>query len=515
MKTNAIVLAVLFFLNSCASVMNPKNQKVTIKKNPKTEVLVNNEEPKTKEGKYLVERDGYPKQITFKRDGYLSENYVIMQYRISPYYIISWIPFGIVFFAAPLIDDESTKKRDYDSEVIEGNDWVKKVPAKDENDKDIQINKFSIEIKKEDYKYRRFNNLRNHIKKESSKETQQIDEEKDINIENTVLSDALNEILKKEGYIDTSRTVLKNSYSNNLLIEATVKEYVFHSVSNDFHKINGGFYYVDLTVEWTALDYYKKPVFDLTTKTRSGQYKTDIRDKGNYQNVIKDAIERGFANFMNTQEVRNLLKDHSQEELEKNFKPFTIPSSKRYVSKLSESVDASVTIKTKNGHGSGFIISSNGYIITNYHVVSSDTTRLEVVLNNQKKYPAKVIRASKVSDLALIKIDAENLIAFKTSSNKNIEIASEIYAIGTPSAEDLSQTISKGIISGVRNADRGNKLIQTDASVNGGNSGGAIINKSGIVLGVVSSKLKGFGIEGVAFGIPSYELGESLKLNFE
>ena len=513
MKPSFLLIILALLLHSCASVINPRNQRVTIKKNPKTEVLVNNEDPTIKKGKYLIRRDGYPKQITFKRDGYLPENYVMMQYKTSPYYIMSWIPFGIILLLPPLYD-QGIKKWDYDYELSDGNDWVKKVPTKEEDDKEIQINKISIELNKEDYQYRHFYNFRNYKKKKSSKETEQIDTEEDINVENTIFSDALNEILKEEGYIDTSRKVLKNSYSNNLLIEAKVKEFVLHHVGNNSPVLNGGFYYVDLTVEWTALDYYKRPVFDMTTKTRSGQHKIDNRNDEIEHDVLKDAIERGFANFMNTREVRNLLKDHSQEELEKNFKPYPIPSSRKYVSKLSESVDASVTIKTKNGHGSGFVISSNGYIITNYHVVS-DTTGLEVVLNNQKKYPVKVIRTSKVSDLALIKIDAKNLMAFKTSSNKNIEIASEIYAVGTPSAEDLSQTISKGIISAIRKSDSGNKLIQTDASVNGGNSGGAIIDKSGVVQGIVSSKLKGFGIEGVAFGIPSYELNESLKLDFK
>lgn len=87
--------------------------------------------------------------------------------------------------------------------------------------------------------------------------------------------------------------------------------------------------------------------------------------------------------------------------------------------------------------------------------------------------------------------------------------------MGTPTAEDLSQTISKGIISGIRKTDGDKKLIQTDASINAGNSGGAIIDKDGLVIGVVSSKLKGFGIEGVAFGIPSYEIFERLKINIK
>jgi S1-C subfamily serine protease len=180
---------------------------------------------------------------------------------------------------------------------------------------------------------------------------------------------------------------------------------------------------------------------------------------------------------------------------------------------LPKSIKSTVTIKSKDAFGSGFIISNDGYIITNYHVVS-EPENLRVRLNNEKEYDADIIRVSKIYDLALIKIEANDLIPFSINNSKEIEVATEIYAVGTPTAEDLSQTISKGIISGIRKSGD-SKLIQTDASVNSGNSGGPIIDKNGVVLGVVSSKLKGFGVEGVAFGIPAYEVLDRLKLNLK
>jgi S1-C subfamily serine protease len=113
----------------------------------------------------------------------------------------------------------------------------------------------------------------------------------------------------------------------------------------------------------------------------------------------------------------------------------------------------------------------------------------------------------------LIQIEAENLVPFRISTN-SAQIAEEIYAVGTPTAEDLGQSISRGIVSGVRSGDGGTKLIQTDASINGGNSGGAMINKQGEVLGVVQAKVKGFGVEGIAFGIPAEIVVEKLRLKF-
>src|SRR5690606_32239302 len=107
-------------------------------------------------------------------------------------------------------------------------------------------------------------------------------------------------------------------------------------------------------------------------------------------------------------------------------------------------INASLTIKNKNGHGSGFVITSDGYIITNYHVVS-DSDNLKVILNDESEYDVAVIRASKIHDLALVKIEAKGLVPFRVSSSRDIEIAGDIFAVGTPTAEDLSQTISKGI----------------------------------------------------------------------
>ncbi len=135
-------------------------------------------------------------------------------------------------------------------------------------------------------------------------------------------------------------------------------------------------------------------------------------------------------------------------------------------------------------------------------------------MNNNKEYDFDIISFNKEHDLALIKIKASNLLPFKIQKSKDIEVASEIYAVGTPASKNLAQTVSKGIISGVRDVDD-SKLIQIDASVNSGNSGGAIIDKQGIVIGVVMSKLMGVGVEGVAFGIPAYEIFDQLNIDID
>ncbi|HOX51490.1 MAG TPA: trypsin-like peptidase domain-containing protein, partial [Fibrobacteria bacterium] len=160
---------------------------------------------------------------------------------------------------------------------------------------------------------------------------------------------------------------------------------------------------------------------------------------------------------------------------------------------------------------SGFVISGDGYIVTNFHVVDRIPDG-KVILNDKSKFDYEVVRFDKDIDLALIKIDASGLTPFKLQKSGTPDVGGDVYAIGAPESAELSQSLTKGVVSGIRTTESGAKLIQTDASVNPGNSGGALVDPKGVVRGVVSSKLAGFGVEGVAFGIPAYEILDRLKL---
>ncbi|MCX6230889.1 MAG: S1C family serine protease [Bacteroidetes bacterium] len=517
MKKIIYFLSVLFLLSGCASVFNGKYQEVTILTNDQNKVYINGDSAKMINGKYLLKRDRIPKEITVKREGYKDENITIMQYKKSPLYILSCFPFGILVY--PMLYDNGKNAWDYDGEInIGGN--MKILPPKEVDAKEIRLNNVNIDLKEDSVKYRYFSTYKS-FKQEEKTKTGKSDENERVKIGNTIFSDILNTLLKEKGYIDTTKKMLKDNYLDNLLIDAVITDYTYHYVDNyysvyyDFSNSNGGMIFVDLTINWKALDFYKKPIYSISTKVRSGQFSCQRdNEKDVVYKAIKDAMEFGLIDFMNSKEVNQLLHDKSQQKVEESFEEIILPKSDKYANNLSDAVKSSVTLKCKNGHGSGFLISDNGYILTNYHVIS-DTSGLKVIMYNDTVYDVKVIRYSKIYDLALLKIEAKGLISLKISQSPDIDVASEIYAIGTPLAEDLSQTISKGIISAVRKISETSKIIQTDASVNAGNSGGAIVNKNGMVIGIVSSKLKAFGIEGVAFGIPAFEIFDKLKINFK
>lgn len=159
--------------------------------------------------------------------------------------------------------------------------------------------------------------------------------------------------------------------------------------------------------------------------------------------------------------------------------------------------------------GSGVIISSDGWIVTNAHVIDSMEPGAKVITseaNGQSKtYIVKEFYSDAVSDLALVKINATGLkkASFVSSSEKP-QVGEQVIAIGTPLSLSLRNTATSGIISGVNRAvDASYYLLQTDAAINPGNSGGPLINMDGKVIGINTMKYEALGVDNLGFTIPA------------
>ncbi|CAA6801484.1 MAG: HtrA protease/chaperone protein / Serine protease (Protease DO) (EC [uncultured Sulfurovum sp.] len=158
-----------------------------------------------------------------------------------------------------------------------------------------------------------------------------------------------------------------------------------------------------------------------------------------------------------------------------------------------------------NALGSGVIVSSDGYIVTNNHVIAEADEIMVMVNGSNKEYKAKVIGKDKDSDLAVIKIEAKNLEAIKLSSIEEVKLGDVVFAIGNPFG--VGQTVTQGIVSALNKSHVGiNKyenFIQTDASINPGNSGGALIDSRGALIGINAAILSQTGgNHGIGFTIP-------------
>ncbi|NLV88811.1 MAG: PDZ domain-containing protein [Tissierellia bacterium] len=159
------------------------------------------------------------------------------------------------------------------------------------------------------------------------------------------------------------------------------------------------------------------------------------------------------------------------------------------------------------GVGSGVIVDSNGYILTNSHVVADGNAKsVNVLFENGEKKPGTVLWNDSLLDLAIVKVDATNLPVADLGDSDDLEVGEVVVAIGNPLGLELQRTVTSGIISGLHRSIRISNnhviedLIQTDASINNGNSGGPLLNSKGEVIGINTAKIKS--AEGLGFSIP-------------
>lgn len=163
------------------------------------------------------------------------------------------------------------------------------------------------------------------------------------------------------------------------------------------------------------------------------------------------------------------------------------------------------------GQGSGIIYSADGYIVTNYHVIESaiknSNSNIYVLLaNDEKEHEAKIVGYDSTTDLAVIKIEATGLTAAEFGNSDDLRVGSLAVAIGNPLGLDFAGTVTGGYISGLNRSitldSTVYNLIQTDAAINSGNSGGPLVDASGRVVGINTAKISATGVEGIGFAIP-------------
>ena len=159
--------------------------------------------------------------------------------------------------------------------------------------------------------------------------------------------------------------------------------------------------------------------------------------------------------------------------------------------------------------GTGIIISDTGYIVTNWHLAGNKYSSCYVTLESGEVYSGNTVWADSNLDLAIVKINASGLNYLKLGDSENVKLGEKVYAIGNPIGIELQRTVTSGIISGLNRTIKLEEdgtssymegLIQTDASINQGNSGGPLINEQGEVIGVNTVKIES--AEGIGFAVP-------------
>ena len=189
-----------------------------------------------------------------------------------------------------------------------------------------------------------------------------------------------------------------------------------------------------------------------------------------------------------------------------------------YERNIPSVVSVSCTLSSGSASGTGVILSGQGYIVTNAHVIDG-AREIRVLLTDGRELDAHLVGTDRVSDLAVLRIQAEGILGAQFGDSETLRVGDTVVAIGDPLGGDLRGTMTDGIVSAI-NRDvtingRTMNLIQTNAALNSGNSGGPLINCFGQVVGINTMKISAFtdqaGVEGLGFAIPSATVKEVVE----
>lgn len=213
-----------------------------------------------------------------------------------------------------------------------------------------------------------------------------------------------------------------------------------------------------------------------------------------YSNAINE-VKKSVVNISTQKKIANNIGEHPM---------FNDPLFRQFFGDLYNNMPKD---RVERSLGSGVIISSDGYIVTNNHVIDgADKILVSLPDNSKKEYEAKIIGKDPRSDLAVIKINAKNLPFAKLGDSNDLMIGDVVFAIGNPFG--VGETVTQGIVSALNKTEMGindyENFIQTDASINPGNSGGALVDSRGALIGINTAILsRTGGNHGIGFAIPS------------
>ncbi len=258
-----------------------------------------------------------------------------------------------------------------------------------------------------------------------------------------------------------------------------------------------------ISCDWQVVDLSDTNTILKTYTTTTSFY----RNHENYELLLHQMIALAERDLLENEtlysDIENFQKTYLEKSKGKEIKlklsdHREFANTSQMINEVKKSV---VTVDCTKKFGSGVFISDNGYIITNYHVVE-DATEIFVKIENEKKLKAEVIKVNRDYDLAIIKVNLPTSKGVSLMNSRNTSVGDEVFAIGTPLEKNLGQTVTRGIVSGYREMN-GVDFIQTDVSVNSGNSGGPLLNAKGEIIGINTLKASGKNISGIGFAIPS------------
>jgi S1-C subfamily serine protease len=332
--------------------------------------------------------------------------------------------------------------------------------------------------------------------------------------------EVFNEVMKRWGYpVEDQIELFKDSKERvadlqvaGRVVDATLNE-CYPKIWTDKLFVRGTAY---LKIEWSVFSTLeKKVVLSVTTEGSTGQ---EVESRVGQQGILRVAIADALGRLAVSNDYRGLV-DPPQATAGATLPParLTIKTAKAFEGSLQQHLgairEAVVTVTANKGSGSGFVIGADGKVVTAAHVVSG-SKYVKVKTGAGKECYGEVAALSKPRDLALLQVDCGVLTALAVIRKKVVE-GHDVFAIGTPLSEKLEFSVTKGVISGVREFE-GLEYIQSDVKVLPGNSGGPLLDASGNAIGVTTSGVAVKEVPvGLNFFVPMADLEKYLPVTLE
>ena len=304
--------------------------------------------------------------------------------------------------------------------------------------------------------------------------------------------------------------LIEASEPGRFLIGGTITQAHLNSYSSFF----GESTYDERRIRWEVFDRDLNKVVYRQVSDGSAQAEGIDNPEATYE-----AIRASFRHLLDEPRFIALLNPPTLQDTPIPLKPYKIEAIATTSQPLTleqlvgQSIPSIVGIRTPGGRGSGFLLDSSGLIVTNHHVVGSAFS-VKVTLYDGTTLNGRVLRRDAVSDAALVKLEGNisDVSGLPICHTDVVRVGQSVVAIGNPLS--LSNTVTQGIVSGFRrNPSR--SLIQTDTAVNPGNSGGPLLNREGIVIGIVTEKIAAEGVEGLGFALPIGEVLQRLNITID
>jgi serine protease Do len=257
----------------------------------------------------------------------------------------------------------------------------------------------------------------------------------------------------------------------------------------------------------------RKVIYETTTE---GSFEAKAAVNMGIEKAMTNAFALAVQNLLADQGFHALVTQRNTSSAVNSAIPASplVLSAQASQTSLQAARDATVTVFAGGGHGSGFLISTDGHVLTNEHVVR-EARFVRVRLANGREVLGDVVRSNTPQDVALIKLREGNLPSSSLAIGLQPQVGTDVYAIGTPRRESLDSTISRGIVSAWRDQS-GIKLIQSDVQIHPGNSGGPLVLQDGRVVGLAVSGLVAGGIsQNLNFFLPIDDAIKALNLKLQ